>query len=105
MNNKNNNNDNNNDNNNFFNDNPLLAFAIFSIVIIMVFKTIVGDNGGGINDFMGGQGKVLKTESVKYSDIKRLIREDDVSLVKITKGSIEAVDKSGNIRYVSQNVP
>ncbi|HIM93937.1 MAG TPA: ATP-dependent metallopeptidase FtsH/Yme1/Tma family protein [Campylobacterales bacterium] len=105
MNNKNNNNDNNNDNNNFFNDNPLLAFAIFSIVIIMVFKTIVGDNGGGINDFMGGQGKVLKTESVKYSDIKRLIREDDVSLVKITKGSIEAVDKSGNIRYVAQNVP
>jgi len=106
MNNKNNNNDNNNnDNNNFFNDNPLLAFAIFSIVIIMVFKTIVGDNGGGINDFMGGQGKVLKTESVKYSDIKRLIREDDVSSVKITKGSIEAVDKSGNIRYVAQNVP
>jgi len=100
---KNNNNDNNN--NNFFNDNPLLAFAIFSIVMIVVFKTIVGDNGGGLNDFMGGQGRVLKTEAVKYSDIKRFIKEDKVSLVKITKGSIEAVDKSGNIRFIAQNVP
>jgi cell division protease FtsH len=107
MNNQNNNdnNNNNNNNNNFFNDNPLLAFAIFSIVMIMVFKTIVGDNGGGLNDFMGGESRVLKTESVKYSDVKRLIREEKVSLVKITKASIEAIDKSGNIRYIAQNVP
>jgi cell division protease FtsH len=107
MNNQNNNdnNNNNNNNNNFFNDNPLLAFAIFSIVMIMVFKTIVGDNGGGLNDFMGGESRVLKTESVKYSDVKRLIREEKVSLVKITKGSIEAIDKSGNIRYIAHNVP
>ena len=41
-----NNNNQDNNNNNFFNKNPLLAFAIFSIVIIMIFKAFVGDGDG-----------------------------------------------------------
>ena len=106
MNNQNNNqNNDDNNNNNFFNDNPLLAFAIFSIVIIMIFKSFVGGEGeNGLSELMGDS-RVTKTERVKYSDIKKLIKEDQVSLVKITKSTIEATNKDGNVKYVAQNVP
>ena len=104
MSNQNNNNNNDNNNNNFFNDNPLLAFAIFSIVLIIFFKSFVGDGDGGFSELMGDE-KVAKTERVKYSDIKRLIRDDKVSLVKITSTTIEATNIDGNVKYVAQNVP
>ena len=100
----NNNNNNDNNNNNFFNDNPLLAFAIFSIVIIIFFKSFMGDGDGGFSELMGDK-KVAKTERVKYSDIKRLIRDDQVSLVKITSTTIEATNIDGNVKYIAQNVP
>ena len=105
MNNQNNNqNNDNNNNNNFFNDNPMLAFVIFSIVIIILFKSFLGDDNTDFSELMGNK-NIVKTERVKYSDIKRYIREDKVSSVKITSGTIEAIDKSGNIRFVAQNVP
>ncbi|MCH9739667.1 MAG: ATP-dependent metallopeptidase FtsH/Yme1/Tma family protein, partial [Epsilonproteobacteria bacterium] len=104
MSNQNNNQNNDNNNNNFFNDNPLLAFAIFSIVIILLFKSFVGEGEGGLNELMGEK-QIAKTERVKYSDIKQYIKENQVSSVKITSNTIEAVDKSGNIKYVAGNVP
>ncbi len=97
-------NNNNNNNNNFFNDNPLLAFAIFSVVIILLFKSFVGEGDTGLSELMGNK-QIAKTERVKYSDIKKFIKEDQVSSVKITSSTIEAIDKSGSIRYVAQNVP
>ncbi len=100
--NSNQNNDNNNNNNNFFNDNPMLAFGIFALVIIIIFKTFAADDSMG--NFMGDQ-RITKTEKVKYSDIKEYIKEGKVKSVKITTSTIEAVGKGGNIRYVAQNVP
>ncbi|HHH19357.1 MAG TPA: ATP-dependent metallopeptidase FtsH/Yme1/Tma family protein [Campylobacterales bacterium] len=104
MSNPNNNQNNDNNNNNFFNDNPLLAFAIFSIVIIILFKTFVGDGDGNFGQLMGNQ-KMMKTEQVKYSDIKKYIKENEVSSVKITSSSIEAINKNGDTKYVAGNVP
>ncbi|NEW61572.1 ATP-dependent zinc metalloprotease FtsH [Sulfurovum sp. bin170] len=105
MNNQNNNqNNDNNNNNNFFNDNPMLSFAIFSIVIIILFKSFLGDGNTDFSELMGNK-NIVKTERVKYSDIKQYIKEDKVSSVKITSGTIEAIDKSGNIKFVAQNVP
>jgi cell division protease FtsH len=106
MNNQNNNqdNDNNNNNNNFFNDNPMLAFAIFSIVVIVIFKSFLGGDNTDFSNIMGNQ-KIVKTERVKYSDIKRYIRDDKVSSVKITSGTIEAIDKSGSVKFIAGNVP
>jgi len=98
------NNNQNNNNNNFFNDNPLFAFAIFSIVIIILFKTFVGDGEGGFDNLTGNQ-KVLKTERVKYSDIKQYIKDNEVASVKITTNYIEAISKDGNIKYIAGNVP
>ena len=103
MNNQNNNNNNNdNKNNNFFNDNPMLAFGIFALAIIIIFKSLVSDDG--LNNIMGDS-KIAKTEKVKYSDIKQYIKEDKVQSVKITSSTIEAIDTSGNIKFVAQNVP
>jgi len=101
-----NNNQNKNNNNNFFNDNPLLAFAIFSIVIILIFKAFVGDGGGSLSTMMNTQ-KVALTKQVKYSDIKAKIKEGTVKSVKLTPTSVEAISEEGGrkIRYVAQNVP
>ena len=98
-------NNNDNKNNNFFNDNPLLAFAIFSIIIIMVFKVIIG-NQGGVESVVNKGGKTL-TKSVSYSQIKRLIQEDKITSLKITPSVIEALgDADGQtLRYVAEKVP
>ncbi len=105
MNNQNDNRDNNNNNNNnFFNDNPLLAFAIFSVVIIILFKSFIGEGENGFSDLMGNP-QIKQTKHVKYSDIKKYIKEDKVSSVKITSSTIEAIDKSGAVKFVAGNVP
>jgi len=97
-----NNNQNNDNNNNFFNDNPMLAFGIFALLIIIIFKTYASDDSLG--NFIGDQ-RIAKTEKVKYSDIKQYIRADKVKSVKITSSTIEAIGKGGNIRFIAQNVP
>ena len=103
--NQNNNNDNNQNNNNFFNDNPLLAFAIFSIVIILIFKSFVGE-GESLGSMINTQ-KVSQTKQVKYSEIKKKIEEGRVKSVKLTPSMVEAVieDNGRKVRYVAQNVP
>jgi len=105
-NNQNDNNNNQNNNNNFFNDNPLLAFAIFSIVIILIFKSFVGDGGGGLNTMMNTQ-HVAQTKQVKYSEIKKKIEEGVVKDVKLTPSSVEAIleENGRKVRYVASNIP
>ena len=101
-----NNNQDNNNNNNFFNNNPLLAFALFSIVIILIFKTFIGESGG-LNTMINPHSTVTQTKSVKYSDIKAEIEQGDVTSVKLTPTTIEAIAQSNGqtIRYVAQNIP
>ena len=101
-NNQNNDNNNNNNNNNFFNDNPMLAFGLFALVIIIIFKSFLADDS--LNNIMGDQ-RITKTEKVKYSEIKQYIKADKVESVKITSSTIEAIGKGGTIRFVAQNVP
>jgi len=102
----NNNQNNDNNNNNFFNNNPLLAFAIFSIVIIMIFKSFVGD-GGGLGNMLDSSNNVTQTKTVKYSEIKSEILKGNVTSVKLTPTTIEAVaDADGRkTRFIAQNVP
>lgn len=97
-----NNNQNNDNNNNFFNNNPFLAFAVFALVVIILIKTF--SNEDSINNIMGSN-QIAKTEHVKYSDIKKYIREDQVKSVKITSTTIEAIGKNGAIRYIAENIP
>ncbi len=82
-----NNNDNKNDN--FFNKNPLITFAIFSVVVILIFKSLIGENGGGIGQQFGGQGQTTHKE-VSYSELKELIKTKAVTKVDIGQSYIRA---------------
>ena len=98
----------NKNNKNFFNDNPLLAFALFSIVIILVFKLLIGDQAGGLNQMMAqGQSGVVVTKKATYSEVKRLAKEGKIKKVKITPTMIEAIgeDEGRTVRYVAEKIP
>ncbi len=95
--------DNKKNDNNFFKDNPLLAFAIFSIIVIIIFKVIVGQgNGMGQIPPMNGQ-TITQTKKVSYSDIKKLVKEDKIKELKITPTIIEAI--GDNTRYIAEQIP
>ncbi len=80
-------------NNNFFNQNPLLTFAIFSVVVILVFKTLVGENTGLGSQVSQG---ATKNKEITYSELKKLIDSNSVSEVAIGQNFIRGFsDESG----------
>ncbi len=86
-----NNKNNKNDNNNFFNQNPLITFAIFSVVIILLFKTLVGENAT-LNSTQGNQ----RVQQVSYSELKNLVATKSVNKVEIGQSYIKATSADGN---------
>jgi len=94
---------NNNDNkNNFFKDNPLIAFAIFSIVVILIFKVFIG-NSNAVESFNPKGANIVQTKKISYSEIKNLVKEDKIKELKITPTVIEAI--GGNTRYIAEKIP
>ena len=91
----------NNNSNNFFNKNPLITFAIFSIVIILLFKMAVGDNSG-VNGSVLGQ--ATKVKQVSYSELKSLVESKSVSKVNIGQSYIKATSNDGRIVYTTRIV-
>ncbi|MDR0579510.1 MAG: ATP-dependent zinc metalloprotease FtsH [Campylobacteraceae bacterium] len=79
-------------NNNFFNKNPLLVFAIFSIVIIVIFKMFANPS----NDGMSISSANLPTKTISYYEFKELIKSDAIEKVEIGQTIIRAISK-GNI--------
>ncbi|HIP50909.1 MAG TPA: ATP-dependent zinc metalloprotease FtsH [Campylobacterales bacterium] len=100
--NQNNNNQNSDNNGNFFNDNPMLAFGIFILVMVILFKSFMGDSN--LTGIMGNPA-ISKIEQVKYSDIRKLVKEKKVKSVKITSTMIEAISTSGSKKFVAKNIP
>jgi cell division protease FtsH len=91
-------------NDNFFNKNPLITFAIFSIVVIMLFKAFIGDESslaGKIN----GQA-VTRTQEVSYAELKGLINNKQVEKVSIGQTYIRAIgnDATGKVAYTTRIV-
>ena len=82
-------------NNNFFNKNPLVTFALFSIVIIMVFKLFIGENGQGFNQLSSSKSKELN-----YSDFKLYIANKQISKVSLGQSFIKAQGKEGTVDYL-----
>jgi len=94
--------ENKNDNNNFFNKNPLITFAVFSVVIIMIFKVFVGDSANaGDNGFAGSAKKVQK---VSYSELKSLVDSKSVKKVEIGQSYIKASSTDGRTVYTTRIV-
>ena len=96
--------DNNQDNNNknFFNQNPLITFAIFSVVVILIFKALIGEQGG--SGVMGQS--VSKTQEVSYSELKGLIENHTISKVAIGQSYIRALGEQNGqkITYTARKV-
>ena len=81
-------------NGNFFNKNPLITFAIFSIVVIVLFKAMIGDESE-LSGKINGQ-NVTRTQEISYADLKRLIQEKQVEKVSIGQTYIRAIGNDGN---------
>ena len=91
---------NNDNNNNFFNKNPLVTFAIFSVVIILLFKVVIGE-GGGLESPTAVN---AKTKQVSYSELKSLVSNKEVKKVEIGQTYIKAVSTDGNTVYTTRIV-
>lgn len=92
---------NNNNKNNFFNQNPLITFAIFSLVVILLFKAIVGDSSS--NDeasFVGAK----RAKQVSYSEFKSLISTKALKKVEIGQTYIRAYGLQGQNLYTTRIV-
>ncbi|UFS62029.1 ATP-dependent zinc metalloprotease FtsH [Sulfurimonas sp. HSL-3221] len=91
-----------NNNKNFFNQNPLITFAIFSVVVILIFKALIGEQGG--NGVMGQS--VSKTQEVSYSELKDLIKSKSISKVAIGQSYIRALGEQNGqkITYTARKV-
>ena len=107
MSNKNNNqNDNNNNPNGFFDKNPIIVFVIFSIVTIMAFKSFFPSNEMGTNSGTAVYGQSTN-KSVTYSEIKKLINQNQIEYVGIGETNIKAISKQSSgsiITYTARKV-
>lgn len=92
----------NNDNNNFFNQNPLITFAIFSVVVILLFKVMVGEGAGGNNSIVGTS--TTRIKPVDYSELKELIKSKSVKKVEIGQSYIRAISTDGSKIYTTRVV-
>jgi cell division protease FtsH len=94
-------NNNQNNNNNFFNQNPLITFAIFSVVVIMLFKVLVGDGAGAAGSMAGTN---TRTQQVSYSELKSLVNSKSVKKVEIGQTYIKAISIDGTKIYTTRIV-
>jgi len=90
-----------NNNNNFFNQNPLITFAIFSVVVILLFKVVIGD-GASAEGSVAGANK--RTQKVSYSELKSLVASKSINKVEIGQTFIKAVATDGRTIYTTRIV-
>lgn len=83
-----------NKNDNFFNKNPLITFALFSIVVIMLFKVFIGDESQLSGKVNGSS--ATRTQEVSYAELKKLILNKQVEKVAIGQTYIRALGADGN---------
>lgn len=90
------NNQNNNQNNNFFNKNPIITFAIFAIVMVLIFRSFVPEQ-------MGSEMSMAGSRNVAYSDLKQMIKQKEITNVSIGQNTIKAQNSQGMV-YISKKV-
>ena len=93
--------DNKNDNN-FFNQNPLITFAIFSVVVILLFKVMVGDAANGGNTTLSAS--TARVMPVSYSELKSLVKSKSLKKVEIGQSFIRAISADGTKIYTTRIV-
>lgn len=93
------NNKNNGGGNNFFNKNPIGAFIIFAMIMIIIFKAMSPEGGGLGSEFMNSGSNV---RNVSYSELKNEIQNGSVSMVSIGQTNIKA--QSNGTTYIAKKV-
>jgi len=89
-----------NKNNNFFNQNPLLLFIIFAVLIILIFRSIAPNAINEVNTLTNSNSQSVA--SFTYSDIKKLAKEGKLAYVAIGKTTVKAKLKDGKIISVAK---
>ena len=79
--------------NNFFNKNPLVTFALFSLITIFFFKILIGDSAKGLSQNENQQIRTHK--EITYSQMKELIKNKQVQEVAIGQSQIKALGFEG----------
>jgi cell division protease FtsH len=88
-------------NNNFFNQNPLVLFAIFSIVIILLFKSMIEPTDGMNNtEESFGATQATKTEKINYYELKEFIKKGEISYVAIGQTQLKAISEKNGIKTI-----
>ncbi len=87
------NNNKNQNNNNFFNNNPLITFIIFAIIVILAFK-VIAPQGGSSSSTLSNN--FTKNITISYSDLKNLIKSNQITYVGVGKTLIKAKTKDGS---------
>ncbi|TDA24338.1 ATP-dependent zinc metalloprotease FtsH [Campylobacter hepaticus] len=85
---------------NFFNKNPIVIFAIFAIVMIIIFKGFFDGNGSFGGALTGNE----TSKNVPYSELKKLIENGQINQVSIGQTTIKAISSSHNIIYIAKKV-
>ncbi|EPZ2626944.1 ATP-dependent zinc metalloprotease FtsH [Campylobacter coli] len=86
--------------NNFFNKNPIFIFAIFAIVMIIIFKGFF-DGNGSLGGALNG---TEVSKNVPYSELKKLIESGQINQVSIGQTTIKAVSSAQNTVYTTKKV-
>ncbi len=92
-----------NKNSNFFNQNPLLVFVIFSVVIVILFKSLVEPTGDIGNK---NSQAVTSTKNISYYELKKLIKSERINYVAIGESIIKAISEQNGVRvaYIVKRV-
>lgn len=84
---------------NFFNKNPIFIFAIFAVIMVIVFKFFDISSS-----FSGGLSGSETSKNVPYSELKKLIESGQINQVSIGQTTIKAVSSSHNTIYTAKKV-
>ncbi|MGH1600720.1 ATP-dependent zinc metalloprotease FtsH [Campylobacter majalis] len=88
-------NKNENNNNGFFNKNPILIFAVFAIVIVVLFRSFSDSEFG--SDMISAN---TQTKNLAYSDFKDYIKKGQISQVAIAETTIKAVGTDHSVYMI-----
>ena len=86
-------------NNNFFNKNPILIFAVFAIIAILLFRSFNDSPTSLASNALSSE----PSRNIAYSELKKLIESNQIARVDIGQKTIRAISKQ-NAVFTTQKV-
>ncbi len=86
-------------NNNFFNKNPILIFAVFAIIAILLFRSFNDSPTSLASNALSSE----PSRNIAYSELKKLVESNQIARVDIGQTTIRAISKQ-NAVFTTQKV-